>query len=205
MKLDAATGATEWARKFSPPESFGKLAYADIGFLNGPILVDTADGLGGKRQLLVSGSKGGTIYAVRADDGQPVWSTQVVPTPSFAGFGVFNGAINQHNGKILAALNDTGLRPPAKHFVAFSAVDGKIVWSDEIGASYGSVQVAGNVAYVGTNAANVFYTYDADTGKRLGAFPMPGNVAGKAAVDGDMVFIGWGTSASGGLRAFRAK
>ena len=107
--------------------------------------------------------------------------------------------------RILAALNETGLRAAAKHFVAFSAVDGKILWSDESGASYGSVQVAGNVADVATNAANVFYTYDADTGKRLGAFPMPGNVAGKAGVDGDMVFVGWGTSGSGGLRAFKAK
>lgn len=205
IKLDASTGTTVWARKFTPNESFGKLAFADLGFLNGPIVVNTTTAAGVKVQILVSGSKNGTIYAVRADTGQPFWQTQISPTPSFAGFGAFNGALIEWNGKILAALNETGLRPAAKHFVAFNATDGKIAWSDEIGTSYSHVAVAGGVAYVGTNAANTLYTYNADTGKRIGAYPMPGNVAGRVAVDGDMVFAGYGTSGGGGLRAFRAK
>jgi outer membrane protein assembly factor BamB len=80
FKVDAATGAVIWKNRVEPPEQFGacenngatdcrsdadcdggvckqKPIYHDFGFLNGPVLIDTPDGEGGTRTLVVSGSK----------------------------------------------------------------------------------------------------------------------------------------------------
>ena len=179
FRLDAATGATVWKNRVQPPEQFGactenpaidcgsdaecagtcqtKANYHDFGFLNGPILVDADDGAGGRRPLVVSGSKDGTLYALDPDDGSIVWKNVVVPTPvtpGFAGFGLFNGAVGFADQKFYAGLYRMILIPPVSplppHLMAFSAVDGGSVWEDEIGDSWGSVALANGVLYVGT-------------------------------------------------------
>src|SRR5690606_5422156 len=86
MKLDAATGETEWLNRVVPPEQFGycaqdnkidcgtdaacgdkgpcqeKGAYHDYGFLNGPLLLDIEDARGHPQKVLVSGAKHGSLY-----------------------------------------------------------------------------------------------------------------------------------------------
>jgi len=135
FKLDAATGATIWKNRVTPPEQFGSCAndtskecstdthctaagvggactkpkgfYHDFGFLNGPLRIDVADGAG-TRTLIVSGSKDGTLYAFDEATGAIAWTNEVQPvpvSPGFAGYGLFNGRINHADGRIYAALN----------------------------------------------------------------------------------------------------
>ena len=151
-------------------------------------------------------------------------------TPRFAGFGLFNGAINHADGRIFAALNALagpracsndarvnctsdaqcpgGTCPPEpKHLMAFDAtMMGAKIWEAEIGRSYSHVGVANGVVYAGTrdqdaNEASSLYAHDAVTGARLATFPLPQRSSARAVVDGNSVFIGFGELGAGGLMA----
>ncbi len=224
FRLDAATGSTVWKRRVQPPEQFGicsndgsiefdVMRYVgggshDFGFLNGPLLVDADDGLGGMRRLVASGSKDGTLYAFDPADGSTVWTRAVVPTPvspAFAGFGLFNGAVGFADQKFFAALYEQipAALPEPDHLMAFSAVDGATAWSDDIGDSWGSIALAGGLLFTGTQDTTDFYVYDAATGTRLKTFSMPSNVNSGASIVGGTVYVGYGTYAgTGGVQAF---
>jgi len=201
FKLDAATGSPAWIVRVQAPEQFGAGVYHDFGFLNGPILADADDGMGGTRPLVVSGSKDGSLYA-RNPDGTEAWTRVVLPTPpppGFAGFGLFNGALGFADGRFYAALNQfiPATMPAPKHLMAFSAVDGGTAWEDEIGTSWGSIAVAGGLVFVGTNAAAEYYVYDAETGARLKTIAMPANVTSGASVVAGTVYVGYGPFGTG--------
>ncbi|MBY0278069.1 PQQ-binding-like beta-propeller repeat protein [Candidatus Binatia bacterium] len=232
MKLDGASGSAQWIRRVQPPEQFKvcdtdpsiectpstvcpsagsctpKAFYHDFGFLNGPLLVDADDGLGGTRALVVSGSKDGSLYALDRADGSIVWQRAVLPTPvtpAFAGFGLFDGAIAFADDRFHAALYEfipqTVPEPP--HRQAFSAVDGSTVWSDDIGAGWGSVSLGGGVSYAGTLAAAGLYVHDAATGARLATLDLPSVTSSGASIVDGTVYVGYGIfGAPGGVRAF---
>ncbi|MEW6267687.1 MAG: PQQ-binding-like beta-propeller repeat protein [Thermodesulfobacteriota bacterium] len=233
MKLDAATGATEWLNRVQPPEQFGfcaqdtatdcgtdamcdgtgpcqeKGAYHDFGFLNGPLLLDVPDERGRLRKLLVSGSKDGTLYAFEEDTGEIAWTNEVLPTPvspGFAGFGLFNGAIAYENGRIYAALFEMIPRanPAPPHLMAFDVRDGSTVWEDEIGRAYAHVGVKNDVLFTGTNDVPDYFVYDAATGERLKTFQLPAPTSSRTAIKGDTAYVGYGiVSSVGGVRAYR--
>src|SRR5262249_6209515 len=94
LKIDAASGTVVWKTRVDPPEQFGAcandgsiecrnsadcafvtgpcthtIAHHDFGFLNGPLVVQADDGLGGTRELVVSGSKDGSLYRGDPGDG----------------------------------------------------------------------------------------------------------------------------------------
>jgi polyvinyl alcohol dehydrogenase (cytochrome) len=234
FKIDAATGADIWKVRVKPSEQFNACAadqsvdcrssadcafvgggacnpkafYHDFGFLNGPLVVEADDGIGGTRELVVSGSKDGSLYARDPATGAPVWTRVVQPspvTPAFAGFGLFNGAVGFANDRFFAALFDfvPSIAMPPKHLQAFSAVDGSMAWEDEIGTSFSGVGIANGLVAMGTLAASNLYVYDAATGVRLKTLTLP-NVtsAGPSIVDGTM-YVGYGLGGSvGGVAAF---
>ena len=177
FRLDAATGEVVWKNRVQPPEQFNacedtgaecrnadecdgaacmeKGAWHDFGFLNGPMVIQADDGTGGTRELIVSGSKDGTLYAFDPEDGSIVWTNVVLPTPvtpGFAGFGLFNGAIGFADQRIHAALFVMGSPTgnPDNHLLAFSSVDGHELWHDEIGRSWSHVGLANDLLFVGT-------------------------------------------------------
>ena len=85
-------------------------------------------------------SSHGSLYARDPLTGAAAWIRVVRPspvTPSFAGFGLFNGAVGFANDRFFAALYDftPPIVGPPKHLQAFSAVDGSMAWEDEIGRS----------------------------------------------------------------------
>jgi len=230
LKLDAATGAAHWITRVNPGEQFGicsndnhidcgtdaacggdmctvKTFYHDFGFLNGPLLVQADDGLGGTKSLVISASKNGTLYALKDADGTTDWTNAVQPipvSPAFAGFGLFNGGIGFADQRLHAALNQftPPVLPAPKHLMAFSATTGASTWSDEIGTSWGSIAVANGIVFVGTNAASEFYAYDAASGTRLATFALPTTTSsGPSVVDGTL-YIGYGIFAAGGVRAY---
>lgn len=204
-----------------------KAFYHDFGFLNGPLLIDVPDGKGETRTLVVSASKDGTIYALSPDDGSFAWTNPVQPTritPGFAGFGLFNGAIGYADHRIHAALNaliptrvcdndhskgcsddaacgDGICLPAPEHIAAFSPVDGSLLWSDEIGESWGSVGIANGVVFAGTNeevedamgnSTSFYYAYDAATGERLNTFEIPAASSSGASIVDGRVYFGYG-------------
>jgi polyvinyl alcohol dehydrogenase (cytochrome) len=208
FRIDAATGTTTWKTRVKPPEQFNIAPYHDFGFLNGPILVDADDGLGGTRPLVVSGSKDGTLYALDPATGGYVWTRVLLPTPvspAFAGFGLFNGGLGFADQRFYASLYQftPPVVPAPEHLMAFSAVDGSTVWQDEIGISWGSIGLANGLLFTGTMAASEFYVYDATLGTRLKTFTMPSNVtSGPSIVDGS-VYVGYGVfGPAGGVMAF---
>jgi outer membrane protein assembly factor BamB len=233
MKLDAATGATEWLNRVVPPEQFGscaqdqsidcgtdamcngngpceeKGAYHDFGFLNGPLLLDVEDERGRPRTVLVSGAKHGTLYAFDEADGDVVWKNEVLPipvSPAFAGFGLFNGALAYENGRIYAALFEMIPRanPAPPHLQAFDVQDGSTLWTSEIGRAYAHVGVKNDVLFTGTNDVPDWYVYDATSGARLKTFQLPATTSSRAAVSGDTVYVGYGIISNvGGIRAYR--
>jgi outer membrane protein assembly factor BamB len=233
MKLDAKTGATEWLTRVQPPEQFGfcagdssidcgtdamcggkgpcqkKGAYHDFGFLNGPLLLQVKDDRGRNQSILVSGSKDGTLYAVRESDGELYWKNVVEKTPvspGFAGFGLFNGAVAYDNGFLYAALFHTipPANPEPPHLMSFDPSDGSIVWTSEIGPAYSSVGVHNGVLFTGTNDVAELYVYDATKGERLKTFELPATTSSKAAIVGDTAYVGYGIiSGVGGVRAYR--
>jgi polyvinyl alcohol dehydrogenase (cytochrome) len=233
MKLDAKTGAVQWLRRFSDNEQFNycaksgkdcrnasdcaggeacvkKANYYDFGFINAPLLIDAKDGKGGTRKLLVSGEKSGQLIAVHADTGEVAWINRIKPrpvSPGFASYGLFNGKIVHADGKIVAALYELSPTPPPApdHLMAFSEVDGKMVWSDDIGKSWSSLTVHDGVVYAGTQTAAELYTYNLRSGARLGTYPLPANTAGPGTVADGTLFIGYGVYFNGGFRAYAIK
>jgi polyvinyl alcohol dehydrogenase (cytochrome) len=231
MKLNALTGATEWINRVSAREQFNycvttgddcrtaadcvgggacnvKRAYHDFGFLNGPHWINALDPSGYFRPIVVSGSKNGSLYAFHAETGASVWTRQVLPapvSPAFAGYGLFNAAISYDNRKLYAALYEfvPATTPAPAHLMAFSEVDGSTVWSDDIGRSWSSTSVSAGVVYVGTQTAPVLYSYDAKTGVRLGTYALPQTSASKGTVSAGHLYIGYGVSGTGGVRAYR--
>ena len=234
FKLDAATGNTVWKTRVQPAEQFNACAldpsvdcrdatdcagvgggacnpkafYHDFGFLNGPLVVEADDGMSGTRELVVSGSKDGSLYARDPLDGSPVWTSIVRPapvTPAFAGFGLFNGAVGFAGDRFFAALYDhtPPLVGPPKHLRAFSAVDGSMAWEDEIGVSWSGVGIGGGLVAMGTLTAPSTYVYDMVTGVRLKTLTLPSTTtSGPSIVDGTL-YVGYGLGgATGGVVAF---
>jgi outer membrane protein assembly factor BamB len=208
FSVDAATGAVNWVHRTQAIEQFSDgPPYHDYGFLNGPLLIDGDDGIGGTRPLVVAASKDGSIYALDPATGAPVWVRAVIPAPDFAGFGLFNGAIGFADHKLLAALYQV-ITPnswPAgnDHFFGFDDLDGSTAWSTQIGASWASIGAANGVVFAGTQQSLNLYVNDAASGAALNVLPMPGNVAGGPAVVHGRVYVPfWG--ANGGIVAFDA-
>ena len=256
FRIDAATGDVVWKHRVQPPEQFNacadtgaecrsaadcggaqcnkKRAYHDFGFLNGPLIINADDGAGGKRRLIVSGSKDGTLYAFDPETGTLPWTNEVAPTPvtpGFAGYGLFNGAIAFAQQRIHAALfnmvSPTG--NPPNHLRAFSSIDGRELWHDEIGSSWTHVSVANDVVFAGTQDsmkrcntdleqaceddnqcsgghcldASPYYLYDARDGRRLLTLTMPAPVAGGPSIVDGSVYIPYGVlGGEGGVIAY---
>jgi outer membrane protein assembly factor BamB len=89
-------------------------------------------------------------------------------------------------------------------FQTYSAVDGSLVWSDDVEPSWGDVTIANGVVFGGSQGSFELYAYDAATGTRLATFPMPdgANVPGGAAVVDGWLYTGYGVFGPGGLRAY---
>jgi outer membrane protein assembly factor BamB len=200
FKMDAATGDIDWTHRTRTTEQFqnfpGGPTYQDYGFLNGPILANVDDGLGGSIAVAAGGGKDGTLYAVDQTTGLLVWSNELTPPPSFAGFGLFNGATayDAASDQFFSALFNVDTYAGSNdHLLAFSGETGGVTWSDQIGTSWSSVTVADGLVYAGTQSTNEFYVYDKTTGVRLHTITLPGGtVTGGAAVENGVLYIPYG-------------
>ena len=204
--LDAATGAVNWKYRAQPGEQFADgPIFHDWGFLNGPLVIEGDDGLGGTRPLILGAGKEGTLYALNPN-GTLAWSRDLLtPLPDAAGLGLFNGAVGWADNRIHAALYSPGAAWPAAndHFYAFNDLNGGTVWSAQIGESWAHIALANGLVFAGTNGSGDFYVHDAAAGTRLNTLALPSSSSSGASIVNGTVYVGYGIfGASGGVRAF---
>ncbi len=217
ISLNAATGALNWSHRTRTVEQFiDGPPYHDYGFVNGPILMDIPDGAG-TQEVVVAGSKDGSLYAIDTATGTAVWVREVQPATDFVAFGLFNGAIGAADDKIFASLFD--LEFPTTNegldrLHAFDSETGATSWSAQTDVfSWSDVALAGGLLFVGEKAlpgvgeSPTLNVYDADTGallRTLGVLDgiLSPVVGGSAVVDGTL-YVPYGTlGGQGGLAAF---
>lgn len=207
FKLDAATGALDWVYRTQSTEQFqtfpGGPTYHDYGFLNGPILANVSDGASGTVPVAVGGSKDGSVYAIRQDTGTLHWQHVVAPAPTFAGFGLFNGALAYDSAadRFHAFLYDIDTYPNASnHLMAFDGVDGSVAWSAAPNEnSWSSVTVGNDILWAANLVDEQVTAYDKDSGATLAVLPVPnGQVSGGVALDNGTVFVPFGNIFGGG-------
>jgi polyvinyl alcohol dehydrogenase (cytochrome) len=178
--LRMATG--EWVWTFWPHEP----PDLDEDFGATPNLYVDADG----RQVLGAGNKDGFYYALDPATGELLWSTKVAePAPNIGGF-IGSPAVWQGN-----IFGGTAIGT-APFFHSIAGATGAVRWqSPAHGPTYGATVVVNGVVFSG-GLDFMFKAFDADTGLPLWAVPMPGAVSSSAAVVGDLVVVGSGTSTS---------
>lgn len=197
FKMDAATGAIDWVYRSRTTEQFtsfpGGPTYQDYGFLNGPILAEVD---GGTTPVAVAGGKDGTLYAVDQTTGLIVWTNEVAPPPSFAGFGLFNASVAYEaaTDQFFAALFDIDTYPgTSDELLSFAGVDGVTGWSYKLGNSWNSATIANGVIYTANLASSDFQAFDTTTGAQLATYAVPGgNVMGGVAVENGVVYAPFG-------------
>jgi len=207
IALDAATGAEQWVlRTQSIEQLVDGPPYHDYGFLNGPIVADVDDGLGGTVRVVAAASKDGSFYAADAATGVPVWTNVVAPAPDFAGFGLFNGAPGFADGRFFAtafgASPFVGWANADPDLLAFSGEDGTTAWSAEIGRSWGDIAVANGIVFAGTLSGATLTAYDAASGAALASIAVPGTVTGGATIVNGTLYVPYGLGGRSGVKAF---
>jgi outer membrane protein assembly factor BamB len=209
FKLDAATGAIDWVYRTEATEQFEHFpigqgpSYHDYGFLNGPILANVSDGAMGTVPVAVGGGKDGTIYAVNQSTGLLRWSNVLAAAPSFAGFGLFNGALayDEQTDQFFADLYDINTYSLTNnHMLSFKGVDGTIGWQKLPGGgetSWSSLTIANDLVFTGHIADSTFYAFKKADGTLAHTFPPPtgltgATVAGGAAVENGVLYVPYG-------------
>lgn len=184
--LDADTG--EWIWTFRPHQPEGQDTYEDRDedFGATPNLYVDATG----RKVVGVGNKDGTYYALDAATGELIWSRKVAePVPNVGGFlatpAVWGGGI--FGGTALGTA-------PFLH--SLDATTGEVRWQSlTAGPTYGPTTVANGVVFTG-GLDFTFKALDAADGRLLWSVPAPGAISSGAAVVGDLVVVGSGTSTS---------
>ena len=212
VALDADGGQLAW--KYRPiPSNNG----CDFDFGASPNVID----VNGERWI-GEGNKNGTYYVVRASDGSPVWSTNVVfggadggfiGTAAFDGSAVF-GSTLYGDGYLGAAplcepdnANDTYLEDPSMH--AFDLRTGAVLWQQPASYSAAATTVTHDLVIDGTNGlgaelAPAVQLFDRKTGAILRQLPQAGSVASAAVIVGDTIYFGTGNSYDGGGSSIQA-
>ena len=210
--VDAATGTPVWSYQPHQP-----LNTADDDFGSSPQVFT----LPGGRRVVGEGSKDGAYYVVDRDSGALVWKAveqgngNVQDSQAVGGF-IGNTAVGRvgRDGapQVFGASavdtpvrNDpaTGQPVPQNDPTAgltpmrsFDGGSGARAWQAVQGPSYGASTLAGGVVYNGS-LDGALRAYDAATGSLLWAFPLGAPISSGAAVAGDTVVIGAGTSDNG--------
>ena len=162
--------------------------------------------------IVYSGSYGGNVYALNANNGTLLWSyptgEDVWSSPAVANgvvyFGSFNGNLYalKSDGTLLwsyetnsgisspAVVNDVVYVGGAFYLYALNAKNGTLLWSYPTGdIVWSSPAVANGVVYFGCDDGNV-YALNAKKGTLLWSYPTGGIVRSSPAVANGVVYIG---------------
>jgi polyvinyl alcohol dehydrogenase (cytochrome) len=214
VALDKDTGEIMWSTAVIPfdvwtvsclflPPGSGNCpdpAGPDFDFGQAPILYDVQDH-GNKTGLLGVGQKSGQFWALNADTGEIVWSTQVGPGGVLGG--IMWGSAYDGDRLYTAVSNVAGAdwdligggTVNSGGWAALDPATGEILWQTPDpadSAGYGAVTVANGVVYAcSLGVEGNMYGIDAATGNVLWSFAAGGSCASGAAVVNGSVY--WGT------------
>jgi len=206
--LDAATGAPLWSYQPHAPNNTN-----DDDFGSSPQVFS----LGGRR-VVGEGNKDGSYSLVDRDSGALVWRAveqgngNVQDSQAVGGFigntavgrAAPGGAPQVYGASAIDTpfRNDPSTGQPVPQddptagltpMRSFDAGTGAPIWQAAQGPSYGASTLAGGVVYNGS-LDGVLRAYDAASGTLLWAFPLGAPISSAAAVAGDTLVIGAGTS-----------
>lgn len=184
--VDVRNGRPVWSFQPNVGPARGGAPDDDTDFGATPNLFVDASG----RRVLGAGKKDGAYYALDPATGRLLWSAKVAePAPNVGGF-IGSPAVWRGN-----VFGGTAIGSPPYFHSLDSARNGAVRFQGGIGPTYGATTVVNGVAF---NAAldDVLKAYDTETGALLWAAPLAGPGSSAAAIAGDMVFIGSGTSSS---------
>ncbi|HXA27750.1 MAG TPA: PQQ-binding-like beta-propeller repeat protein [Candidatus Angelobacter sp.] len=207
--VDAATGTPVWSYQPHPPNNT-----SDDDFGSSPQVFT----LPGGRRVVGEGNKDGTYSVVDRDSGALVWKAveqgngNIQDSQAVGGF-IGNTAVGRATQGSApqvfgAAAIDTPVRndpatgaptpqddptAPLTPMRSFDAATGAPAWQATQGPSYGASTVAGGVVYNGA-LDGLLRAYDAASGRLLWGFPLGAPISSGAAVAGETVVVGAGTS-----------
>ena len=246
LALDLNTGAVKWAFAALPSDAWNVncgLAIPlppglinpdpsqcpnpqgpDYDFGQGPALFKThAPGSGKPIDLVGAGQKSGKYWALNADTGAVVWSTQVGPGgvsgglqwgSSTDGSTIWAASANSENQPWTLIHNGqpTGQTITGGHWSAIDAATGKIVWqtADPNGAGDpGAMSGANGVVYACSSSGDM-YALDGKKGTILWSYPSGSTCYAGAAISNGTVYWGtgytlFGPQAASKLTAFSTK
>jgi len=195
IAFDLKTGTIKWKSQRIMNDTFGFTrggSGPDSDFGANPVLYEAMVG-GTMTKLVSAGAKGGTIHALRRDDGMQVWTRSICTGSADGSSGIFvNSTWSGKN--MIFACNGGG---SAKLF-GFDGGTGEMAWERQLsGPVWGRISAVKGVAFVGTGAT--LEVVDTDTGAMIKSFPsMGGTVAGTISVSNGRVAFGEGLTWSSG-------
>jgi outer membrane protein assembly factor BamB len=186
IALDAEDGSLRWS--FSPHAPYNA---RDEDFGATPNLYRDRAG----RKRLGAGGKDAVYYALDPDDGgKLVWKTKVAE-PGFVqdGFAVggFIGSPSVSRGNVFGG---TAIGGPF-YYHSLDGETGARRWQGLAAFGYAASAAVNGVVFAGA-LDDLFKAYDAETGLPLFVVPLLGPISSGAAVVGDTVYVGSGTSSS---------
>jgi hypothetical protein len=150
--------------------------------------------VGGVMTKLVSaGTKGGSIHALRRDDGMEVWTRSICSGSADGSSGIFvNSSWSGQN--MLFACNRLG----GATLYGFDGGSGEMKFMRSLpGPVWGRISSANGVGFVGVGKS--LEVFDTDTGATIKNFPSKGGtVAGTISISNGRVAYGEGLTWSGG-------
>ena len=213
VALDGATGKLLWFHQVTPHD------IRDYDFQVAPILrSQTIDGT--ETQTVIGAGKSGKVVAVRAGNGQQLWTRNVgvhkfdsgpfslkkavcyepgelggVETPMAAsGNLIFVPWVDLCFNTTATAIKNTNFNGGTGGLAAIDSATGKIAWQSHLPSpAYGAATVANDVVFTATLAGKI-YAFDTKTGKALWTTTAPAGVNAFPAVTKDMLIIGAGAS-----------
>jgi outer membrane protein assembly factor BamB len=191
IAFDLKTGTIKWKNQRIKNDTFGTSrggSGPDSDFGANPVLYEAMVG-GVMTKLVSAGAKGGTIHALRRDDGTEVWTRSICMGSADGSSGIFvNSTWSGKN--MIFACNGGG----AATLFGFDGGTGEMAWMRKLpGPVWGRISAVKGVAFVGTGAA--LEVVDTDTGAMIKSFPsMGGTVAGTISISNGRVAYGEGMS-----------
>jgi outer membrane protein assembly factor BamB len=213
VALDGETGKLLWFQQIFPH------VVRDYDVMI-PAIITNAAVNGVQTEIVLGASKGGVAFALRADNGNRLWSLSVGTHRNDRGplprkpISILPGDLGGVETPMALADNrlfvpwlDLAARASATGQVggfnfragrggltAVDAASGKALWQHRLPSmNFGGAAVANDVVFTSTYGGSI-YAFDTKTGKQLWTVKAPAGVNSFPAIDGETLLVGAGAS-----------
>jgi len=194
VAFDLKTGAIKWKNQRVMNDMFGGGSGPDSDFGANPVLYETMVN-GQLTKLVADGAKGGSVCALRREDGMQVWTRNICRGTADGSSGIFTN-FGWAGKDLIVACNEGG---PATLY-ALNGATGEISWMRKLpGQVFGRTAFVNGVGFVGTGTK--LEAFDVTTGAVINSFDAKGGtIASTITVANGRVTFGEGLSWSSGRR-----